>query len=809
MSKPVVGYAHVAVERAVDRYPDGLTYAVPAEPAPLADVRPGRRVIVPLGRSDRPVAGYVVDRFDASQLDADLDPSKIKCIDRLDDAAAELPGQLIDLARWMSGYYCCPIGITLASMLPAAVKRNVGAVTRTLVDLADAPDGEPAGRLSPKQRAVLDLLASLPVDERPIEIADLASRAGLKTKGPIRKLIDAGRLTTFRKTNIEADWADRAVDTATPERLTDQQQRVLDDVSRAVGRGYSTHMLYGVTGSGKTEIYIRLMQRVLETGRSALMLVPEIALTPQTGGRLLGRFADQRVAVLHSGLTAAQRHQQWSLAASGAARIVLGTRSAVFAPIPDDQLGVIVVDEEHDGSYKQDQAPRYHGRDVAVRRAHLAGCPVLLGSATPSMESWHNAVHRRSYHLHQLPQRAPGMKLPKVRIVDFAEQRRQRRDKRVHLIGPVMEQAIERTLETGGQALILLNRRGYANYIACPDQICGWVMTCRHCDATVVYHRHGSLPAGGFVRCHHCLSEQKLPEQCPLCTRRVVTFGLGTQRVEEELSRKFASLCLGTTMLRLDADTMHSARDFHDALDRFGRGEVRVLLGTQMIAKGLDFPNVRLVGVINADTAISLPDFRATERTFQLVSQVAGRGGRSEQPGHVIVQTFHPDMPAIQLAATHDYPSFARQELAERQQCGLPPFARLARIVVRDPDHVRARTIAERTAEALRQVAAESARAGEGGRDETDRGAPAGAAPGETPSGAMLSGGGTISGGGVQVRGPSACVIARVADYHRFQVELIAATAGELQSLITAGRNRGIITPGSTMAIDVDPTALM
>jgi primosomal protein N' (replication factor Y) len=762
-----VGYARVAVERGIDRYPDGLTYGIPKE---LADLAPGERVIVPLGRGDKPTAGYVVDIVEQS----DVPVASIKLIERRDAAAVRLPGRLVTLARWISSYYCAPIGMTLTTMLPAAVKRNIGAVTKTMIDLGDPlPLDE---KLPRKQREVLETLAVLPEPQRPVEMHDLMIRAGLKTTGPIKRLHDRGLLEATHKTTIEADWAQQAVDTSIPDALTTPQQRIIEEITCALNAEFSAHLLFGVTGSGKTEVYIRLIEQVVRRSKVALMLVPEISLTPQTGGRLIGRFPKHRVAVLHSGLTAAQRHQQWSLVARGEADIVLGARSAVFAPIADDRLGLVIVDEEHDGSYKQDQLPRYHGRDVAVRLAQLTEVPILLGSATPSLESWHNATARGSYRLHRLGQRVPGMRLPHVTVLDFAEQRKLRRkvsrDQRVHLIGPALEDAIRRTLDAGAQVLLLLNRRGYANYIACPDQMCGWVMTCDHCDVTVVYHKDRELPTGGYVQCHHCLAEQKLPGHCPDCGNRISTFGLGTQRVEEELVSMFPELVSGETMMRVDSDTMRRATDFHRVLGAFGEGRIRLLVGTQMIAKGLDYPQVRLVGVINADTSINLPDFRASERTFQLVSQVAGRSGRSsadEGLGLVIVQSFNPQAPAIQLAAKHDYDAFAEGEIAERGNCGLPPTTRMTRIVVRDEDHVACVATARAVAEGLRTLAPSS----------------------------------------VRVRGPAPCPIARLAGRHRQQVELLAPDAATMQRLLTAARNSGVLRPGAPMAIDVDPLALL
>jgi primosomal protein N' (replication factor Y) len=762
-SEDVVGFARVAVERSVDRYPDGLTYAIPSA---LKGLGAGESVVVPLGRGDTPTNGYVIEITGADEADPSLDPSRIKPIERRDTGPPRLTSGMLALARWISGYYCCPIGMTLASMIPAAVKRNIGSVSR--LHVAPAPEAPTDQKLPPKQAQVMETIAALPPGELPIDARALADAADLRTVSPIKRLVESGRLVASRKTTIEATWRRQALDDAVPDALTRDQRKVIDDVTGTLGDGFSCHLLFGVTGAGKTEVYIRLIERVVAAGQVALLLVPEIALTPQTGGRLIGRFPDHRVAVLHSGLTAAQRHQQWAIVASGDADIILGARSAVFAPVPDGRLGLIIVDEEHDGSYKQDQAPRYHGRDVAVRRGQLAGCPVLLGSATPSLESWHNATSRGIYALHSLPKRAPGLRVPTVEIVDFVEERRRRNDRRVHLLGPRLERAVGETLGGGGQVLLLLNRRGYANYIACPDQVCGWVMTCDHCDVTMVCHQAGGRrPA--YVRCHHCLCEQRLRSNCPECGRAINVFGLGTQRVEEELHRKFPALVDGDTMQRVDSDTMRRATDFHETLDRFARGELRLLLGTQMIAKGLDFPGVRLVGVINADTAINLPDFRAGERTFGLVSQVAGRCGRGVDPGRVIVQTFQPEAPPIRLAADHDFVGFATQELADRESYGLPPATRLARLVVRDADHPRCTERAQALASAL----------------------------------------GALAGDAVRVRGPAPCPIARISGRHRWQVELLADGPGPLQRVLAAARDRAIIVPGADLAVDVDPLGLL
>lgn len=797
LAKPLV---RVAAERGIDVHPEGLVYSLPEE---LADLQPGERVLVPLGRSDTLTAGYVIERLDEGLQHADLPPrERIKDVRDRDQGGVALPGSLLALARWISSYYLCPIGVTLASMLPAAVKRQVGAVRRTLIDLAEetgadaVPSSEgggdseprPARKLTAKQTAVLDHLRGLPDSARPVEIAALAATVGLATHAPIESLLRRGLLVKSRRTTVEARWqaaaqllAGQAGASLAPPELTDEQRGVLRSIDLAPG----AHLLFGVTGSGKTEVYLRLIQRVLDAGKAALFLVPEIALTPQSGGRVVARFPTHKVAILHSGLTAAQRHVNWSMVAQGTADVVLGARSAVFAPLPPGRLGLIVVDEEHDSSYKQEQAPRYHGRDVALRRAQIEGCAIVLGSATPSLESWRNATDLRRFTLHRLTHRAPGLTVPRVELVDFVDERRRHAatgDRRVHLIGPRLQAALSQCLHDGGQAIVLLNRRGWGNYIACPDRACGWFLECDHCDATMVCHLDPRSAAGRYVRCHHCEAEKILPGRCPRCENRLTVFGFGTQRVEEELHGKFPMLVAGSTMLRVDADTMAGAGDLHDALSRFAEGSVRVLLGTQMIAKGLDFPGVRLVGVVNADTAISLPDFRAAERTFQLVAQVAGRCGRGSDSGLAVVQTFRPTLPVMELAAKGDYETFAAEELEERARCRLPPVTRMARVVVRHREVQACMDAARLLADALRRHA--TALFGD-------------PAPGEDDAVAMPR--------TVRVRGPAPCSIPRVADRHRWQVELLAESAGPLQRLLAAARGDGTIRPGELMQVDVDP----
>jgi len=758
-------YARIAVERGIDRYPDGLLYGVPAA---HCTVKLGDFVTVPLGRGDARVQGVVVAIGGDELLDKRVAPERIKSILDVDHTSDALPGIVIRLAQWIASYYCAPIGVTIAGITPRAVRKGVGRVKKIAVDLAENPPK--SARLHPKRQTVLDVLASKPQADRPIDVEQLQTECALATRAPILALIKSGHLLVTHRTSVQAKWRALTTDATSVPTPTAEQSVAIAAIEKTLNQGFSQHVLFGVTGSGKTEVYLRLAAQVLAAGRSVLYLVPEISLTPQTGGHIVARLPNNRMAILHSGLTAAQRHEQWIVASHAGPKIVIGARSAVFAPIPDGELGLVIVDEEHDQSYKQDQAPRYHGRDVAIRRAQLSECPIILGSATPSLETWFNATKRGISQLHQLSCRAPGLTTPRVEIVDFRRETVLRRDRRVHLVGPTLEVALRQAFADGGQAIILLNRRGYANWIACPDANCGWIMQCAHCEAGMVVH-HDVSQSGTlkFTRCHHCHCEQKVPTRCPRCAKGVTIFGLGTQRVEEELERLFPDLASRGQIARVDSDSMTQASDFHEVLGRFSRGEIRLLLGTQMIAKGLDFPNVRVVGVISADTALNLPDFRASERTFQLVSQVSGRCGRSAHAGRAIIQTFQPDADPILAAARQDFVGFAQRELNLREQYALPPIRRLARVIIRHADRSQAELFAQRTYAALVALAVQ----------------------------------------GVEIRNPSPCPIARISDRWRMQIELLADTPARLQHMLATARSRAILSLGEMMVVDVDPVALL
>ncbi len=776
---PNARYVRVAIERGMDANwsagdAQGLTYAAPQD----VHHGPGHAVMVPLGRSNTQVRGLVIEAG-GPELLGSLAPSKVKQAALLPDAP--LPPALVELGLWIAKYYVCPLGMAFASMVPAAVKRATGARTETRINLApNAPPGSDQHasklKLPPTAKAAWQAINELAPSPFPCTALALRTALGIRSVAPINRLIKLGLLTTSTSETVRTTEIRSFAESQSPASIptpTPDQTRVIDGISQSLGT-FHTHLLLGVTGSGKTEVYIRLVERTLESGRGAIVLVPEISLTPQAATRYASRLGKEQVVVLHSGLTASQRHAGWRRLAEGSARVVVGARSAIFAPMRD--IGLIVVDEEHDPSFKQDQLPRYHGKDVAIKRAQIENATVLLGSATPSLESFANTRTDRST-LWRLDHRIGNATMPKVRIVDMridahdSDTSDPAIRKRPELIGPTLARALLDTLEQqdGGQAILLLNRRGFGRRIGCVDRRCGWTLACDHCDANLVWHKAADLPQAGTMRCHHCLAEQRLPTRCPACSKAVRALQIGTQRLEQDLA-EWLDLEAGESLLRLDADVAAISGGMLDVLDRFASGQGRVLLGTQMVAKGLDFPNVRLVGVLDADQALAIPDFRASERTFQLVAQVAGRAGRGELPGRVIVQTHEPTSPAIKAAANHDYDSFAKSELRHRSQAALPPSSRMVRLVARDRDHAKAQAAAQALADAIHE------------HDPNNE---------------------------VEVLGPMPCVIARIADHYRFAVELFSPRATTLQRVLAGARSQGLLKSDRHTAIDVDPVSLL
>jgi len=503
-------------------------------------------------------------------------------------------------------------------------------------------------------------------------------------------LVKLGQVLTSREAAPTDELELAAIAPPTPEdaippTLNAAQAAALAEVEAALeARRFAPFLLLGVTGSGKTEVYLQAIVRTLAQGRQAVVLVPEIALTPQTVRRFRARF--ERVAVLHSAQTEAERARAWRRIHAGSVDVVIGPRSAVFAPVP--RLGLLVVDEEHEGTFKQQNAPRYHARDAGLVRAKAAGAVVLLGSATPALESWKNALDGR-YRLLRLPARVGERPLPTVAIVDLRSQV-ERGESRSHL-GRTLEVRLAEALKKKGQVILLQNRRGFATSVACPR--CGWVLRCHQCSVGLTYHR-----AGHFALCHLCGHERESPRTCPDCALPALKLqGVGTQTVEQEIARRFPD----ARIARMDSDSMRRRQSYEEVLGRFGRGEIDVLVGTQMVAKGLHFPGVTLVGIVSADTSLVLPDFRAAERTFALVAQVSGRAGRGDEDGRVVVPTTLPDHPAIRHAAHHDYEAFAAEELKDREAHGYPPFTRLLRVVVRGPREADVEARAQESAERL------------------------------------------------------------------------------------------------------------
>ncbi len=645
-------------------------------------IRPGQRVRVPFGRGDRLQVGFVV-----ATNTTPPSSRRLKSIEELIDREPLIAADMLDLTRWIAERYLGGWGQVLDSVIPAGVKKQAGTREITCYQLAEGALERCAGlKLPPRQKAVLDVLRDA---EGPVAVDQLEAAAQCGTS-PIHALRDKKLIVPVRqrRSTMVDDFAPaaRTADLI----LNPEQQRALDAIIDPLRtRRHETILLHGVTGSGKTEVYIRAIREVVSYGRQAIVLVPEISLTPQTIRRFRSRFSS--LAVLHSHLSDAERHWHWQRIARGEVEVVVGARSAIFAPTP--HLGIIVLDEEHETTFKQNATPRYHAREVARERARRAGVPLVLGSATPMLESFDRA-QRGLDRLIELPNRVEARPLPPVVIVDT---RNDPHVTRGHSLGRALQQAITKALEDNGQVILFLNLRGYSPVLWCPK--CNEGVKCPDCDISLTWHRDR-----GQLLCHSCDFEMPPPQRCPKCEQPGLKYlGAGTQKLEQEVRTKFPD----ARIVRMDSDAMRKPGSHDEALERFRKGEIDILLGTQMIAKGLDFPNVTLVGVIDADSMLHQPDLRAAERTFQLIAQVAGRTGRGERAGRVIVQTMSPDDPVIQLAAEHDYGGFARRELAQRREHQAPPAANIARIIVRGPKEDLVRAEIRRLVDLLKATARE------------------------------------------------------------------------------------------------------
>jgi len=742
-------FAELVFDRPLDH---AFSYSVPLELQPQVAV--GKRVRCQFGRGEKASIGYVVAAHNTAP------EREVKPIDAVLDDEALVDDQLLALTRWMADYYLCGWGQVLHAVVPAGVRGTAGTRNASFVQLLpreQQPTVLPG--VTPRQKQLLDALKDR---TEPVEMAVLAKEVGCTT-AVINALVLKGLIGKFHDRIEKLPATLQAIEDAVEvPHLTEaipmnaDQQAAYAPIRAAIAEGgFRPFLLHGVTGSGKTEIYLQAIQEVIRRGREAIVLVPEISLTPQTIERFRGRCG--RVAVLHSNLTEAERASYWRHAATGRVQVVVGARSAVFAPTRN--LGLIVIDEEHETSFKQETTPRYHARDVALQRAKLAGVPIILGSATPGLESWH-AAHTGASTLLQLPLRVAGRPMPAVQLIDMRHEPRSPGQPRA--VGSTLERHMRSALAAKGQAILLLNRRGFSTHIHCPT--CGYVSQCLHCDLSLTFHRDRAA-----LVCHYCGWETLPLTQCPKCEGTAIRYqGLGTEKLQAELERLFPQY----VVQRMDSDTMTKSGSHQRVLEAFRAGSIHILLGTQMIAKGLDFPNVTLVGVVNADVGLNLPDFRAAERTFQLLAQVAGRAGRGDKPGLVMVQTHTPDHPCIGFAAKHDYTAFADLELAFRREHQYPPYQKMARLIVRSEQQDAAYAFATQLAGSFKTATARSQLA-------------------------------------VRVLGPAECPVFKLQDYYRFHFQLQAVESATLHRVLREVLSVSKPTSAVEYQVDVDPYSMM
>jgi primosomal protein N' (replication factor Y) (superfamily II helicase) len=776
--------ARVTLELALRKEFD---YVIPPELADQIDI--GSRVQVPFG--PRKVLGCVTGLAEESAYAA------LKPILKIIGAQTLVTPRVLQLARWIGEYYCCAPETALKSVLPEAV-RHEEAGWRERLCVRVLPLAGEAPKLAKRQQEIWRILE----ERREMPLQELLALAGTTT-ATLRRLEDKGLITIAPEISERDPYAREHILPSQPLPLNPAQAKALAAITAAMDREQksevrsqrseagqapsvlhppsspdltadaaarpspltphpsSVFLLHGVTGSGKTEVYLQALAHALEHGKGAIVLVPEISLTPQTVERFKARFTSgplrTLVAVLHSHLSSGERHDEWHKIRQGRARIVIGARSAIFAPV--EPLGLIVVDEEHEHTYKQEEAPRYHARDVAIVRGQMENATVVLGSATPSMESFYNC-HQGKYTLLELPERADDKKMPIVRIVDMRQT--VRGGKGVPVFSPQLKEAIAQRLERREQVILFLNRRGYSTSLQCPQ--CGFVAECPNCSVSLTYHRHEQK-----LCCHICGHTAPVPVACPneKCRNPAIRYaGLGTQKVEETLAKLFPH----ARLKRMDSDTMKRKEDYRRILGDFRAGKIDILVGTQMIAKGLHFPNVTLVGIIYADMALHQPDFRAGERTFQLLTQVAGRAGRGDIEGEVFVQAFTPFHPAIQYARRHDFAGFYEQELAFRAQLKYPPVSRVALLTLKGRNEDKVKFAANHL------------------KRELDKAI------------------GNIK--NLILAGPAPAPLLRAETYYRHQIMLRAPKMRALSQRL-AGITRALVLPEDvTLTVDIDPVNL-
>jgi primosomal protein N' (replication factor Y) len=765
--------ARVTLEMALRKEFD---YSIP--PALSGQIEVGSRVQVPFGPLK--VLGCVTGLAEESAR------ATLKPILKVIGAQTLVTPKVLKLARWIADYYCCAPEVALKSVLPDAVRQEQAGWREMLFVHALPFNGE-LPKLSKRQKEIWHIIEErreLPLKEL-LELADT-------TASTIRRLEDKGLVAISAQISERDPYAREHILPTQPLPLNPAQTKALEDViaamdesSRDVGRGVppdgsrgrSPHrdgvagtprstgprpfLLHGVTGSGKTEVYLQSIAHALKQGKGAIVLVPEISLTPQTVERFKARFSSGAtqtlVAVLHSHLSVGERHDEWHKIRQGRARIVIGARSAIFAPV--DPLGLIIVDEEHENSYKQEEAPRYHARDVAIMRGQMEGATVLLGSATPSMESFYNCK-KGKYALLEMPERADDKKMPFVRVVDMRQTLR--KGKVIPIFSPQLTDAIAHRLERGEQTILFLNRRGYSTSLQCP--LCGHVAGCPNCSISLTYHRQDQKLA-----CHICSHTESVPAACPnpKCRNPEIRYaGLGTQKVEENLAKLFPH----ARIKRMDSDALKRKDDFRRILGDFRAGKIDILVGTQMIAKGLHFPRVTLVGIIYADLALHQPDFRAGERTFQLLTQVSGRAGRGDIEGEVFVQAFTPFHPAIQFARRHDFNGFFEQELEFREQLRYPPFSRIAMLTLRGRNEEKVKFFAEHLKREVDKI----------GGDIKD----------------------------VIIAGPAPAPLLRADTYYRYQIMLRVPRMSVLSQRLAQLTQTVTLDPDVILAVDIDPVEM-
>ncbi len=762
--------ARVTLELALRK---DFDYAIPPELAEQVDV--GSRVQVPFGA--RKVLGCVTGLAEESEH------PRLKPILKVLGSQTLVTPKILKLARWIGEYYCCAPETALKSVLPEAV-RHEQAGWRERLYVRALPFAGEMPKLAKRQKEIWHIVE----ERRELPLKELLELAET-TASTVRRLEDKGLVSIAAQISERDPYLREHILPTQPLLLNPAQSRALAAIlaamegkenpksenrnpkesrsSKTETLGYSAQaaegrhsvfLLHGVTGSGKTEVYLQAIAHALEQGKGAIVLVPEISLTPQTVERFKARFSSGRlqtlVAVLHSHLSAGERHDEWHKIRQGRARIVIGARSAIFAPV--DPLGLVIVDEEHEHTYKQEEAPRYHARDVAVVRGQMEGAAVVLGSATPSMESYYNC-HRGKYALLEMPERADNAKMPRIRVVDMREVAR--KSGGIPIFSPQLKEAVAQRLERGEQTILFLNRRGYSSALECP--LCGYVAECPNCSVSLTYHRREEKLA-----CHICGHTAPVPPVCPngKCRNPKIRYaGLGTEKVEDTLSRLFPH----ARIRRMDSDIMKRKEDYRRVLGDFRAGKIDVLVGTQMIAKGLHFPNVTLVGIIYADLALHQPDFRAGERTFQLLTQVAGRAGRGDIEGEVFVQAFTPFHPAIQFARRHDFTGYYQQELEFRQPLKYPPFGRVALLTLKGRNEEKVKFSADHLKRELDQTLA----------DMKD----------------------------LVIAGPAAAPLLRAETFYRYQIMLRAPRMALLSKRLAQLTAALVLPDDVALSVDIDP----